>query len=409
MANSWGYDGSQLHPPHMSAWAKVQLGWSVPRLPVIGANTLMRTEEEVTDEYQHHVYRIGSEFGFPSNEYLLIEYRKPFWLNGGIAIYHIDESVGYNDEGYPGQLDDEDVMWPTNGKHYRVALIPADGLYDLEQDVNQGNSKDLYSNGAMLLPSVGNPVEGPFPNSDSYQGGNLFQTGVGIFANSVSGGRSISFEFAINASPTTFALPTTAPTSKPFMPPSFLPSSDGQSEKPSVRSSSGPSVTPSAIPSPSPSKMESTGTSTWRKLLQENFDSGTGEFIFGEKAKLDNKKCLATMCAEIKKSYIQVDVEVTALEALAIVFDFFTDGFKDKEEVIVQYAFLDDDNKESITDWVTVASWVKADNTFPNKEWIQQQQKGWYLGRTDKKWAAVRFATTSKNKFLIDNVSIWGT
>ena len=217
MANSWGYDGSQLHPPHMSAWAKVLLGWTVPQVPTVGTNTLIRTEEYPTNEYPNQVYKIGSEFGFAANEYLLIEYRKPFWLNGGVAIFHVDEGVGYNEEGYPGQVVDN-KPWPQNGKHYSIAVLPADGLYELERDINQGNSKDLYKGGAMLLPSNGNPNDGPFPNSDSYQGGDLRRTGVGIFVNSLPGGSTMTFEFATNASPTTFNLPTPAPTLEPTSP-----------------------------------------------------------------------------------------------------------------------------------------------------------------------------------------------
>mmetsp|Transcript_56401 Transcript_56401/g.136859 ORF Transcript_56401/g.136859 Transcript_56401/m.136859 type:complete len:850 (+) Transcript_56401:1929-4478(+) len=407
MANSWGYDGSQLHPPHMSAWAKVLLGWTVPQVPTVGTNTLIRTEEYPTNEYPNQVYKIGSEFGFASNEYLLIEYRKPFWLNGGVAIFHIDEGVGYSEEGYPGQVVDN-TLWPQNGKHYRIAVLPADGLYELERDINQGNSNDLYKGGAMLLPSNGNRNDGPFPNSDSYQGGDLRQTGVGIFVNSLSGGSTMTFEFATNASPTTFDLPTPAPTLKPTSP------------------NVAPAIVPTPFPTFSPSEQveeeeedsdADTRTSTWRKLLEENFDSGTGSVILGNNAKINNKKCLATMCAEIKKeSYIQINVDVTALEALAVVFDFYTDGFKDLEEVIVQYAFLDgstglpiNNNSKNNNGWETVASRIKADNTFPNKQWILQEQSAWYLGMIDQSLVGIRFIGRSKKKFLVDNISIWGT
>jgi hypothetical protein len=392
----------------MSAWAKVFLGWSIPHTPDVGVNTLMRTEEYPTDEFPNQVYRIGSEFGFPPNEYLLIEYRKPFWLNGGIAIFHIDESVGYNDEGYPGQVVNDQV-WPENGRHYRISLLPADRLYELERDINQGNSKDLYKAGAMLLPSEGKPNDGPFPNSDSYQGGNLVPTGVGIFANSFSGDSTMNFEFAVNASSRSFVLPTLSPSWMPTSNPSSLPSSvSWPNENPED-----PSATPSQSPSSPPSQIEhDDATSTWRKLLEENFDRGAGDFIFGNKAKLDNKKCLATMCAEIKKdAYIQMNVEVTALEALAIVFDFFTDGFMDKEEIIVQYTFLDRESELplKVDGWLTVTSWIKAENTFPNKQWIEREQYAWYLGRTDQTLVGVRFMSSSTKKFLVDNISVWGT
>jgi hypothetical protein len=123
MANSWGYDGSQYYPPHMSAWAKSKLSWTIPQIPSIGLNYVSRSEQPPSRRYPDQIYKIdGSQYGFSSTEYLLIEYRQADWLVGGIAIYHIDETVGFDDEGYPGQTDDDGTAWPFNGKHYQVRL-----------------------------------------------------------------------------------------------------------------------------------------------------------------------------------------------------------------------------------------------------------------------------------------------
>ena len=78
--------------------------------------------------------------GYPPGEYLLIENKRKYGFDtmvpqAGLAIWHIDETkgklstFGVNlNEGFPGQPG-----WPTNDKHYRVALLQADGLYDLEE------------------------------------------------------------------------------------------------------------------------------------------------------------------------------------------------------------------------------------------------------------------------------------
>ncbi len=38
MSNSWGFDNTQLHPPHLSAWSKIFLGWKQP-IHLSSANT----------------------------------------------------------------------------------------------------------------------------------------------------------------------------------------------------------------------------------------------------------------------------------------------------------------------------------------------------------------------------------
>lgn len=89
MANSWGFDSSQLHPPHFSAWSKIELGSVTPTvISVLGDYTLPEVE------FSPVVYRIDA--GYPAGEYLLIENRQPSGIEsaipqGGLAIWHIDD------------------------------------------------------------------------------------------------------------------------------------------------------------------------------------------------------------------------------------------------------------------------------------------------------------------------------
>ena len=135
MANSWGFDGSQRYPPIMSPWSKMQLGWITPtELTVPGTYSLSGSWNTP------QVYKISA--GFPANEFLVIENRQKQSFDAkvptpGICIWHIDNAAFDNTiEGYPGQSG-----WPGNGKHYRVALLQADGLYDLENGRDRGEGR----------------------------------------------------------------------------------------------------------------------------------------------------------------------------------------------------------------------------------------------------------------------------
>ena len=55
-------------------------------------------------------------------------------------------------------------------------MLQADGNYDLEKNVNIGDAGDIWLPGMKLAPGDGKT----FPNSDSYQGGNIQKTGVTI-------------------------------------------------------------------------------------------------------------------------------------------------------------------------------------------------------------------------------------
>ena len=225
MGNSWGFDGSQYYPPILSAWSKIRLGWASPIiLDVEGQYSLAPWASSPA------VYRIDK--GFPEGEYLLIENRQQLGFDsqipqGGLAIWHIDEWAPYNNEGHPDQDD-----WPLNGNHYKVALLQADGNYDLEKGNSRGDSGDLWHSNTgsvvALAPSMGR-VDGPYPNSDAYKGGKIIYTGIRIYNVKSLPNKTMSFQLSFDDSvsdndatePTQappFALtpyPTSAPTDSP--------------------------------------------------------------------------------------------------------------------------------------------------------------------------------------------------
>lgn len=188
MANSWGFDFTQQHPPHFSAWCKQQLGWVTPTVITSGTYNAPRVAVTPT------VFKVSS--GYPSGEYLLIENRQPFGFEsampqGGLCIWHIDENKsGNTQEGYPGQSG-----WPANGNHYKVALLQADGLYEMEKDMNRGNAGDVYRGGG-----VSQITPGTVPNTDKYQGGVVAVTN-NSFTNISAAGNTMSFTYSQAALP----------------------------------------------------------------------------------------------------------------------------------------------------------------------------------------------------------------
>ncbi len=186
MANSWGFDGSQLYPPQFCSWSKMQLGWLTPIDLDTPGNYALPT-------YHGTPTALKISANFPDGEYLLLENRQPLGFEadmpqGGLAIFHIDENAGYNTQGFPGQTG-----WPENGNHYRVALLQADGNYDLEKGNNRGDAGDVYQ-------EFGATVIGPetVPSTDTYQGGVVFSTGNTLFNIRQTGG-NMSFTYSQTA------------------------------------------------------------------------------------------------------------------------------------------------------------------------------------------------------------------
>ena len=139
-----------------------------------------------------HAFRINIQPDYAvTEEYLLIENRQPLGFEAnlwgkGLLIAHIDDAAQEQlNKGHPGQPG-----WPQNGNHYQVAVVPKDGDYDLERNVNFGDATDLFDVGDSLGPGMGSTV---FPNTDSYQGGIITESGITINVLSQDG-TDITFE-----------------------------------------------------------------------------------------------------------------------------------------------------------------------------------------------------------------------
>ena len=205
---SSGFDPLGFKPPHLSAWAKYQFGWLEPIILTQPGKYTIRAIEKYNE-----VYIVNQ--GFPAGEYLLIANRQPVGFDGslptgGLAIWHIDENKrGLNNSpGFPGMPG-----WPQNNQHYRVALLQADGKYDLERQSHyNGDAGDLFR--ADFRDELGPSFMGnQYPNTDSYQG-NVYATGNRIFEISKSG-EVMTFKYEIvkpsgsrNSSPPTLAQAT---------------------------------------------------------------------------------------------------------------------------------------------------------------------------------------------------------
>ncbi|KAL7541424.1 hypothetical protein ACHAXR_010911 [Thalassiosira sp. AJA248-18] len=169
-----------------SPWSKNELGWITPTVIETKGDYELRQSWQYPD-----VYKIELDHQY---EYLLIENRQPGSYDihlplGGLAIWHVDEymyNYGNSIEGYPGQSG-----WPANSNHYHVALLQADGRYDLERGNNRGDWSDLfrfdyYFGVNHLFPSESDPMLGPFPNTDTYRQGAVSRTNHFISGISVS-------------------------------------------------------------------------------------------------------------------------------------------------------------------------------------------------------------------------------
>jgi immune inhibitor A len=122
---SWN-DGGDT-PALPSAWCKLSQGWADAEV-VTGKKTL-----DLPRSADHQrIWKLWTA-GLPRAEYFLVENRARYGFDArlpgeGLLIYHVDEAQAGN----------------SREPHYKVALVQADGLQDLENKADSGDAGDPY-------------------------------------------------------------------------------------------------------------------------------------------------------------------------------------------------------------------------------------------------------------------------
>ena len=174
MGYPYGHGNDGYIPVNLSPWAKQTIEWQTcTEITTSGTYTIEPSA------FADACYKIVLLDWTAWEEYIILENRQQanfdinFW-KPGLVMYHIDE--GAADQMWAGApLLGED--YPYNGDHYRVAIIQADGRYDLEMAQNIGDADDVWQPGQILGPNYDNLT---FPNTDSYQQGYIEITDISI-------------------------------------------------------------------------------------------------------------------------------------------------------------------------------------------------------------------------------------
>jgi len=147
---TWNNGGNT--PAHPSAWCKCQQNW-VTTVNHTTNKSNVAVEDVKSGFTVHRLWKDGAA----GKEYFLVENRQKVLFDkyipgSGMLIWHIDDATGSN----------------SNESHYKVALMQADGLKDMELNHNRGDAGDSF-------PGSGNKRKfdnTTTPSSKSYAGSN---------------------------------------------------------------------------------------------------------------------------------------------------------------------------------------------------------------------------------------------
>jgi immune inhibitor A len=182
---SWnGPGGLGSSPSHPCAWSRIQMGMA----SYTNVVSNVTNQSILNVEAGGPIYRLWASGG-ASQEYFLVENRQKtgydaFLPNDGLLIWHIDDAKPNNQqEYYPGN---------TSSGHYLVALEQADGLFELDKSIDNGDAGDIFP-GTTSATSFD---AASTPSSNTYSGGNSFVAVENISASGLTMTADLIVSFA---------------------------------------------------------------------------------------------------------------------------------------------------------------------------------------------------------------------
>jgi M6 family metalloprotease-like protein len=153
LMGSGNHLGSGRNPSPVCAYLRDLVGWcdNEVDLAASGTHTAPHGDYDTVLKYRSS----------KPNEYFLVENRSRMGLDAalpssGLAVYHCDI------------LGSNELQEGSATRHYQCALLQADGRRDLELDVNQGDSTDLYGDaGGIALSAESSPHTREWDGRDS--------------------------------------------------------------------------------------------------------------------------------------------------------------------------------------------------------------------------------------------------